>query len=252
MKISITQSFRQLLLMNIKLIYRNSTGVFYSLAMPILIYVVLSLLPIDRFFNTKIDYSTFVLPGIIAMTIMQGGIYGLAYWMIDMRTRGVIKRFLVTPISKAELMFSVLISRILLALAQVVIISLIGFIFFAVPVSLNLLLVLPIAVIGAAIFLTVGLLIARVANSYESAAPIITVVTLPLTFFGNIFFPTSSLPGLLGKLGTILPISYFADAMRNLFLGNIDWTVLLKDTGVLLIWLIVMLLVALRWFRLEE
>ena len=81
-----TSSFTQLFLMNMRLVYRNRSGLFFTLVMPTLIYVALSVLPIGSTFGGRAgaSYSQYVLPGIIAMTIMQGGIYGLAYWMIDL------------------------------------------------------------------------------------------------------------------------------------------------------------------------
>jgi hypothetical protein len=33
---------------------------------------------------------------------MQGGIYGLAYWMVDLKARGVLKRFTVAPVTKLD------------------------------------------------------------------------------------------------------------------------------------------------------
>src|SRR3954470_21858365 len=108
LKINMSSSFKQLFLMNLRLIYRNYTGVFFTLVMPAIIYVALSILPIGRTGDGGPNYSQYVLPGILAMTVMQGGIYGLAYWMIDLKSRGVIKRFLVTPISQTELIISVL------------------------------------------------------------------------------------------------------------------------------------------------
>lgn len=252
MKINSSSSFVQLLLMNLRLIYRNRTGVFFSVVMPSIIYVVLSLLPVNKILNIGINYTEFVLPGIIAMTVMQGGIYGLSYWMIDLRSRGVIKRFLVTPIKNSELVISTLVSRLALAMAQVVFLTLLGLLIFRTPLSWNLLLAIPVILLGATIFLLIGLLIANYADTVESAAPIITAVGLPLTFFGNIFFPVQSLPGFLGLIGKALPITYFADATRSIFLNTYTWTSLSQDVGILLVWLVVILSLALWRFRLEE
>jgi hypothetical protein len=83
------RSFYQLFVANLKIVLRNRSGVFWTVLMPSFIYIALSVLPIDRFSGTT-PYSSFVLPGIVAMTIMQGGIYGLAYWWVDMRSRGVL------------------------------------------------------------------------------------------------------------------------------------------------------------------
>ncbi len=247
-----TSSFYQLFLMNLRLVYRNYTGLFFTLVMPTIIYVALSVLPIGKAFSTTIDYSAYVLPGIIAMTIMQGGIYGLAYWMIDLKSRGVIKRFLVTPISQTELVISVLASRVLVALAQVLFLTLIGVTFFGVRIGFALIPVLGLAILGAAIFLLIGLLISMFADSYEAAAPITTAIGLPMTFLGNIFFPVDALPKALKVVGEILPVTYLADGMRILFSQTIVWDAVGKDALILLVWFVVVLILTLWRFRLKE
>src|SRR6185369_4213025 len=98
-------SFYQLFLANIKIFYRNKQGFFWTIAMPAGIYIILSILPISKGVDQPLRYSNFVLPGIIAMTIMQTGIYGLAYWMVDLKARGVLKRFMATPVGISQFIF---------------------------------------------------------------------------------------------------------------------------------------------------
>ena len=245
-------SFKQLFLMNLRLVYRNTSGLFFTLVMPTIIYVALSVLPIDSVIGGSFNYSQYVLPGIIAMTIMQGGIYGLAYWMIDLKSRGVIKRFLVTPLKQSELILSVLASRILVALAQAVFLTVIGVVFFHVSLSINMLLVFLFVPIGAAIFLLIGLLISMFADTYEAAAPITTAVGLPLTFLGNIFFPIDGLPSVLKVVGKILPITYLADGIRTVFLNTALPKQLWTDLLILSAWFAVILLITLWRFRLKD
>lgn len=246
-------SFNQLFLMNIKLVYRNFTGMFFTLVIPVAMYIILSVLPIDRFMQgSSLSYSQYLLPGMIALTIMQGGIYSLAYWMIDLKSRGVIKRFLVTPISQAELVLSVLASRMLIAIAQVILLSAVGVIFFDAKISINIAPILILTMLGSGIFLLMGLLISMFADSYEAAAPITTVVGLPMTFLGNVFFPVESLPATLQVLGSLLPITYLADGLRTLFLESGSWQAVLADIGILTAWFIGILALSLWQFRLKE
>ncbi len=247
-----TSSFKQLFLMSLRLLYRNTTGIFFTLVMPLIIYVALSLLPIGATFGTGVNYSQYVLPGILAMTIMQGGIYGLAYWMIDMRSKGVIKRFLVTPISQTELIVSMLSSRVIIAVLQAVVLTLVGVIFFGAQVSWSMWPALLFVIIGSAVFLLVGLFISMLADSYEAAAPITSAIGLPLTFLGNIFFPVDGLPKVLRFVGEILPVTYMSDGIRSLFLGKTSWSVIGWDLAILTLWLIGLLLLAIWRFRLKD
>lgn len=242
--------------MNLRLVYRNRTGLFFTLVMPTLIYVALSVLPIGSSFGGgakgSVNYSQYVLPGIIAMTIMQGGIYGLAYWMIDLKARGVIKRFLVTPLKQSELIVSVLASRILVSIGQAIFLTVVGVVFFHVTVAANVLFAVVLTILGAGIFLLIGLLISMFADSYEAAAPITTAVGLPLTFLGNIFFPVDSLPKVLRYVGEVLPITYLADGIRNVFLSPGISKAVWMDVGILAVWFVVILALTLWKFRLKE
>lgn len=238
--------------MNLRMIYRNPTGLFFTLVMPVLIYVALSVLPIGKIAGDRINYSDFVLPGIIALTIMQGGIYTLAYYMIDLKARNVIKRFLVTPISQAEFIASLLVSRVAVALLQVLFLSVIGWLFFGATIGLNIVFALGFAVLGAAIFSIVGLLISTFADSYEAAAPITAAIGLPLTFLGNVFYPVEVLPGFLQTFANLLPITYLASGIRGVYDQTATWAAWGFDAGILLIWLVVMMALALRLFKLKQ
>src|SRR6185436_17699351 len=105
-------SFYQLFLANSKMFYREKEGFYWTVLMPAFIYVALSVLPIGNAVSTGLNYSNFVLPGIIAMTIMQGGIYTLAYWMVDLKSRGIIKRLLATPLKQWQLALSLVCARL--------------------------------------------------------------------------------------------------------------------------------------------
>lgn len=204
--------------MNLRLIYRNRQGIFWTILMPVFIYVALSVLPIGKTLGTKFSYSDFVLPGIIAMSIMQGGIYGLAYWMVDLKSRGVIKRFMVTPIRPVELILSLLCARVMVILVQLIVLTLVGVVFFHAHFAGNYLTTLIFALAGGFTFLLIGLFISTLANSYEAAAPITTAIGLPLTFLGNLFFTVDGLPKVLRVVAHALPITYLADGLRKAYL----------------------------------
>lgn len=245
-------SFKQLFLMNLKLVYRNRSGLFWTIVMPVGIYVALSVLPIGKTVGAKFNYSNYVLPGIIAMSIMQGGIYGLAYWLVDLKTRGVIKRFMVTPISQVELILSLLCARVLVILVQLIVLTLVGVIFFHATFAGNYLSTFIFALLGGFTFLLVGLFISTFANSYEAAAPITTAIGLPLTFLGNLFYSVDGLPRVLRTIAHILPITFLADGLRSAYLNPIHFHDIAKDLLFLAIWLVAMLGIVIWRFRLEE
>lgn len=247
-----SKAFAQLFLINSKLLYRNPAGLFWTVAMPVAFYVGLSLVPLERLIGTSYNYATFLLPGMIAYVIMQGGIYGLAYWMVDLRSRGVIKRFVVTPVKPYQMAISVIASRLVIMLLQVVILTTIAIGFFHVEINWNILSIISFTMLGGTVFLILGLLISSLSSSYETAAPLTAGIGLPLTALGNIFFPIEKLPEVVQWVARILPITYLADGLRNAYLSAFSWQALSLDFLVLGIWVVLLLGLVIWRFRLEE
>lgn len=245
-------SFYQLFIANFKILYRNWRGLFWNLLLPIALYIGLSMLKITRFGTATINYSNYLLPGVIAMTLMQTGIYSLSYWLIDLKQRGVLRRFLVTPLSRFELMGSLILTRVIMMFVQVAILTFIGVNFFGVNVQGSMLAIIFLAALGSAIFLSIGFLVSVISNTYDEAAPITTVVNLLFTFLGNVFFPSSVFPKVLRGLSSILPITYLAEGMRKNFMTNSSFYDSVGAVFALLIWMIAVLAATYYVFRLKK
>ena len=245
-------SFWQLFLANFKMFYREKEGFYWTVLMPAFIYIALAVLPIGKTIDSNLKYSNYVLPGIIAMTIMQGGIYSLAYWMVDLKSRGIIKRLLATPIKQWQLALSLVCARLTIVIAQVIILTLLGILAFHAEFAGNILSTLILVLLGGAIFLLCGLLISTFAKTYDAAAPITSAIGLPLTFLGNIFYPIEALPPGLQEFARILPITYLADGLRQAYLYQFDFNKIGFDIMILLFWLVGMLIVTISLFKLKE
>src|SRR5258708_203049 len=234
-------SFYQLFLTNLRLTFRNWRGLFFNIALPVALYVAISKIAGKAPGLPGISYSDYLLPGIIAMTIMQTGIFGLAYWLVDLKSRGVIKRFLVTPLSNMELVGSLILSRLVLMAIQILILIAIGIFYFNVHIHGSIVAIIIIMLFDGATFLGLGFLVSSFANSYEEAAPLTTVLNLVFTILGNIFFPTNALPKLFGQIGSKLPITYLVEGMRNNFVQHYTFAQTWRDLLGLLVWLLIIL-----------
>jgi ABC-2 type transport system permease protein len=247
-------SFYQLFLVNLRMVYRNKSGVFWTLAMPTIFFVIFALFRLERFINLGgRSYADFFLPGFLAYVFMQGGLYGLGYFLVDLKAKGVIKRFLVTPIKPFEMAISVVAARIIIMFVQLVLLTAIGALLFHTHLTLvNIPLILLVTLIGGSLFLLVGLLVSTAATSYESAAPITAGIGLPLMFLGDVFYPLGLLPDFLEKIGRILPLAHLSESLRMLYSGSVNWERLGVNIGSMLVWFVILLLLT-RWrFRLEE
>lgn len=247
-------SFYHLFIVNLKMLYRNWRGLFFTIALPVFLYLGLGLLNVQMGTGGQgpVNYSQYLLPGMIAVTIMQTGIFGLAYWLIDLRERGVLKRFKVTPLSNVELIGSLIATRLILMLIQIALLTSIGIWKFGVQINGSLFGIIFLMLLGGVIFLSFGFLISSIASTYEEAAPLTTVLNLIFTFLGNIFFPTEVFPGVLRFIGSKLPITYLANGMRHNFIDN--WTLrqTLPDILSLTIWVCIVFGVTVYTFKVRQ
>jgi ABC-2 type transport system permease protein len=246
------KSFIELFKANFKMFYREKEGFYWTVLMPAFIYIALSILPINKALGNNFKYSSYVLPGIIALTIMQGGVYSLAYWMVDLKARGIIKRLLATPLKQWQLALSLVCARLTVVIAQVIILTGLGILIFHADFAGNVLSTLILVLLGGAIFLLVGLLISTFAKSYDAAAPLTSAVALPMTFLGNIFYPIEALPRGLQIFARLLPVTYLADGLRQAYLYPFSFAKIGFDVFILCVWLSAMLIVTLATFRLKE
>jgi ABC-2 type transport system permease protein len=245
-------AFLEFFQIHLKLIYRNRAGIFWTVVIPTAIYVALSVLPLKNLVDLNIAYSKYLLPGIIAMVVMQGGIYTLAYAIIDFKGKGILKRLAVTPLTKTQFIFSLLSARLTVMLIQTFVLTIIGIIIFNTQFTWRALTIATFVLLGGAIFLLLGLIISTFADTYESAAPITAGIGLPLTFLGNIFYPVENLPEWLQNVAKFLPITYVADGLRQSYIFGWGLRDLAMEVFVLLCFFVVFLAIAVWRFKLED
>ena len=58
-------------------------------------------------------YIDFLVPGLLGMNLMGGGLWGVGYVTVDMRIRKLLKRFLATPMKKWDFLMAIMLSRLL-------------------------------------------------------------------------------------------------------------------------------------------
>ena len=196
----------------------------------------------------SLSSAAYFVPSILAMALMQLGIFA-AIPLVAQREKLILKRLNATPLSRATLVASNVLMRVLIAIVQTVLIVGIGSVLFGVTIVGNVLLVGGFIVLGALTFLALGYVIASYARTEESANALTSVMQFPLMFLSGIFFPIEFMPEWLRPIATFLPLTYLGDALRQTMVGGSAYAPLPVDALVLGGWLVVSFLVAARFFR---
>jgi ABC-2 type transport system permease protein len=193
----------------------------------------------------------FLLPGILGMSLMQLGLFATAPQLVHLREQQVLRRIGATPLPRATLLAAQVLHRLTIGLAQALLTILVGVLLFKFRISGNLAVVAGFIVLGALTFIALGYLIAGLAKTSESVNGITQVFGFPMMFLSGLFTPLDLMPAWIKPVSAALPLTYLADALRQIMVGAAPSFGLTLDFGVLAAWLVVCAVLAVRFFRWE-
>ncbi len=196
-------------------------------------------------------YTDFLIPGIIALSVMQTGLFTVLYSFVHLRQRGILRRLEATPLRPADFLAAQVGSRLILATAQTLILVLIALLVFRVHIYGNVVWLLLVAALGAAVFLALGFAISGSTGSVESAAPIANLIGLPMIVLSGVFFSRGGMPGWLHAVTGALPLTYLVDALRHISYDGFGLRDIRTDLLGMGVWLAVAAGMAVRLFRWE-
>lgn len=188
-------------------------------------------------------------PGIVAMSLMNSGIIGVSTAFVNYRERGILRRIKVTPFPLPSFILARILSQVIMAVAQAVILVGLAWALFGLHLRGNPLLILLALLVGALAFLAIGFAISGIAPNAETAASWANLLTFPMLFLSGIFFSLDSAPAWLRPLTRVLPLPYLVEALRAPMTFGRGLGAMWADLLVLLAVFAVAMLVAVRFFR---
>ena len=200
--------------------------------------------------SRDLGYIDFLVPGIVGMTIMQLGLFGVAFGFVQLKRTGALRRLFATPTSPAYFLSAQVLSRLIIGVVQVAILFGVG-IWFGLQMFGDYMSLLLIVLIGSAIFLAVGFAIAGWAKNEDQAAPVANLVSLPMMFLSGVFFPREAMPDFLASVTQFMPLTYVNEALRaivNEGAGLLSLGPQLLGMGV---WAVITFVLAVAMFRWE-
>jgi len=201
--------------------------------------------------SRNLTYVDFLVPGMIALSIMQTGLFGVVFTFVQWKQRGILRRLMATPMRVRDFFFSQLVTRLTTVALQIVVLLAVGFFVFHFHFAGNLLYLLIVGIIGGGIFLAMGLAISGASKSEETAAPIANLVSLPLMFLSGIFFSRSNMPEWLQTITQYSPLTYVSDALRSISVDGASLWAVRTDLLGIFIWLGITVVLATRLFKWE-
>lgn len=194
--------------------------------------------------NKKIRYIDFLVPGIVAMSIMQSAIIGMAVYLTEYREKKVLKRVLATPVSPKTFVAALVLSRLVLSILQIIIILVSAKLLFNVAVFGSYLDVGIITILGSVVFLNIGFIISSFSKTTAAAEGLSQVITMPMMFLSGVFFSTETLPSVVRVAVDKLPLAPTINALRSVILNGEGIVGVRNDLLMVLAWVLATSLIA--------
>jgi ABC-2 type transport system permease protein len=177
-------------------------------------------------YNPDLDSRWFFVPGVIGSLMLVITVNLTAFAVVREREIGTLEQIMVTPIRPLEFILGKTVPSFLVGLAEMALITLVGTLWFRVPLRGSPLILL----LGSSLFLAstlgMGLLISTLCKTQQQAFASSFFVLMPAFVLSGFSFPIASMPAVLQWITYTIPLRYFLVVLRSTFLKGVGLDVL--------------------------
>ncbi len=175
-----------------------------------------------------IKYIDFLVPAILAMTIMMGAMFSMGEALAGERERGELARLFMTPTSVATVVGGKIISKLTIETARAILLIFAAIVLFGITINGSMVLTILLLVLSALCFVGFGIMVSARVSTQEDYTQMVMPFTMPMMFVSGVFYPIETMPWIFQKIAYIFPLTYANDALRG---------VMLKGAGIGDVWL---------------
>jgi ABC-2 type transport system permease protein len=235
-------------IIELKLTLRDRQALFWTYAFPLLFLFLFC----SIFGRGNPKAVTGLMAGLLCISAMAGGFFGLSIEMVTSRERGILRRYKLSPIHPLLLISSRLVANFLIALSTLLMQIGVAIVVYRMPIAGSFMAMMAMLSAGALAFLALGLLIASVAQSVKVALLLANLLFFPLMFLGGAAIPKFMLPPAIREISRLMPSNYMVEGLGRIMVDGKG----LSDSGAQLVVLAMTfataLFVAAKLFRWES
>jgi ABC-2 type transport system permease protein len=184
-------------------------------------------------YNPGLRYLSYVMPGVIGLTLQLLTVMLMAVSITRERERGTLDQLMASPITRSELILGKLLPYLGMSLLNVITILFVADRWFNVPVRERLPLLLALCALFVLTSLATGLLISAVSRSQFQAIQIAVFYVLPVFMLSGAYAPIEAIPEAIRPISYLFPLMYFCRAVRAVTLRGADLFLVWKDLAIL-------------------
>ncbi|HEY2631678.1 MAG TPA: ABC transporter permease [Solirubrobacteraceae bacterium] len=230
-----------------KMFWRNPSAAFFNFALPMLFLVAGGAI-----LNGKQHDLNLLIPAIAGMSVMSTTFTALAYNIVFLRERGVLKRIRGTPLPTGSYFSGVAANAVTNTAMQIAIVTVAGRLFFGIGWPKEWVELVVFVLAGVVCFAALGVAFAHTIPNFESTAAYVNAVFLPVVFVSFYVFDSKSAPAFLRNIADALPLKPLIDGLWGAMVTGTSLSSNLSDLVVILLWGAFGLFFAVRGFSWEK
>jgi len=187
---------------------------------------------IDKIYG-DIRYIDFLVPAILAMTIMMSCMMGMGESIAGERERGELARLFMTPTTVSTIVGGKIMSKLIIESGRALILILAAIVLFGIVIKGSMGLTLLLLVLTALCFVGFGIMISARVGTQEDYVQMVMPFTMPMMFVSGVFYPLDTMPWIFQKIAYMVPLTYANDALRGVMLKGVGLGDIWVDVAVL-------------------
>lgn len=205
---------------------------------------------VRMYYNEELKSVFMFVPGIMAMILMLISAMMTSISIAREKELGTMEILLVSPLRPVQIILGKVAPYLALSVINAVVIVLIGYFVFGVPVKGSWILLMAESILFIMMALCLGILISSVAKT-QMVAMFISLIALmlPTILLSGFIFPIDNMPVLLQFLSLIMPPRWFIVILKNIMLKGTDFLFVWKETLVLTGMALIFIMIAVKKFK---
>ena len=188
-------------------------------------------------FNPRLESRDFMIPGVLALLLLAVTTNLSAMAIVREKELGTLEQLNVTPLRRWELIVGKLLPYALVGMIDVCLVLGIAVLWFEVPLRGSVVLLFALAAVYLLSTLGLGLFVSTISSTQQQAMMTATFFFLtPMIFLSGFVFPIENMPAVIQPFTYLIPLRYFLEILRSIFLKGVGLEVLWPQALALLAW----------------
>jgi ABC-2 type transport system permease protein len=175
----------------------------------------------------QIGYKESIVPGMLTYPLLFSSMVVSTGAIVFEREKGTLKKIRVAPIRPINMLFGKTLAALFQTSISILIMSLLAVVLLGPKLNWNVPLLIPIFFLGSMNGIALGLIISCIGRAPQEASNAATTIAIVLQFFTGMYFPVEYLPTYMQQIGRFIPMTYAAQALRDIMIRNVTFADLL-------------------------